>query len=150
MLEGSRMRRLPHRSAAVLVMLALLCGGGCGRVKKLFAPPESGSKPAPPAVPALKILGVPREDQVALRDVLQVRGLLRQADYYVVMINTQLVRKGEALVMTVGNKTYTLEILSVDEKRVIVRAVGKPVVAATPNATNAPALSDRSADTSDK
>lgn len=108
----------------LLATLPLLCC--CDRIEELFNPsPPAAEKPAAP-IPELLIIGVPEEDQVALKDLLQVRGLLRQGQDYVVMINTQLVRKGELLVLSHGDKVWQLEILSVDIDRVKVRAVSRP------------------------
>lgn len=113
------------RILAVFLLACLVLLTGCEKVKKLFSTAEK-AKPPPSAVPELQIIGVPEEEQVALRDLLVVRGLLRQAQDYVVVINTQIVRKGEALVLDVEDKTYHLEILSVNVDRVVVQAITEP------------------------
>ncbi|HIE10496.1 MAG TPA: hypothetical protein EYP62_02675 [Kiritimatiellae bacterium] len=108
-----------------LLTITALCSS-CDRIKDLLHPaPSAPQVPAAP-VPELLIIGVPEKDQIALRDLLKVRGLLRQGDDYVVMINTQLVRKGESLVISCGDKVWKMEILSVDIDRVRVRAVAQP------------------------
>ena len=108
-----------------LLAIVALCTS-CDRIKELLNPsPPAPEVPAAP-IPELMIIGVPEEDQVALRDLLKVRGLLRRGQDYVVMINTQLVRKGEFLVISHGDKVWQLEILSVDIDRVKVRAVARP------------------------
>lgn len=118
------MKRTIQILAVMLAGMMLLTG--CDKVKELLTPPEptpqKKSSGGMGPVPELQIFGVTEEEGVALRDYLEVRGLLQQAQDYVVVINTQLVRKGEVLRMDVEKSRYRVEVESIDEMRVILKA----------------------------
>lgn len=115
-------------AAACLVLLT-----GCDRLKVLLAKPQE-RKPSAAPVPSLQILGVSHEETKALSDLLHVRGLLQQADDYVVIINTQLVRKGEVLLMRVRNEKYDVRVQSISKMRVVLKADKRKTTAHTQGA----------------
>lgn len=118
--------------AGVVVLAVLVLGGGCDKLRKVAAP-QPKTKQTVAGVPALEILGVTEEEQVALRKYLVVKGLLQQAEDYVVIINTQLVRKGESMRMKIRKDEYDIRVLSISEMRVVLEAAR-----ATPALPSAP------------
>lgn len=109
------------RLVLLLIVAGLVLVSGCDKMRKLSAPQKPPRRVAA-AVPDLEILGVTEEEQIALRDLLVVRGLLQQAQDYVVIINTQLVRKGESMQMKVQKDVYDVRVLSITEMRVVLEA----------------------------
>ncbi|MBN1270569.1 MAG: hypothetical protein JXB04_13345 [Kiritimatiellae bacterium] len=120
---------------SALMLVGMVLASGCDKMTSMTAP-QKKPRPSVAAVPDLEILGVTEEEQIALRDLLIVRGLLQQAQDYVVIINTQLVRKGETMQMKVQKDTYDVRVLSITEMRVVLeaarRAGAPPAPAAKP------------------
>ncbi len=106
------------------ITLALFASTGCDKIKAFISPDKAPEEHSAPVVvgPELQILGFTIEEQVILSDFLEIRGLMRQANDYVVMINTQLVHKGEVLTLSVDKESYSVEVESIDEMRVILKA----------------------------
>lgn len=111
------------RAAAVVFLCCMVLLTGCDKVKEfLAAPPAEEDKPTAAPVPELEIIGVTEVEQIALKDLLKVKGLLQQAEDYVVMINTQLVRKGEIMRLQLQMDRYDVKVLTVTEMRVVLEA----------------------------
>lgn len=114
------------RHIAILTLIVcMLTVTGCDRIQTLFekeAEPVPERKPSAAPVPTLQILGVTATEQKAISDLLEVRGLLQQSEDYVVIINTQLVRKGESLKMPVDTDVYNVEVQSITEMKVVLKA----------------------------
>ncbi|MFH0954053.1 MAG: hypothetical protein V1873_06965 [Verrucomicrobiota bacterium] len=99
-------------AAAGLVLLA-----ACGK-----QPPKA---PAPSPVPKAEVFieGVPPEDAIILRDLLHVDGVMVKDTQHVAAINHQVVRAGEFLRLKVRSRKYTLQLLSITQQRILVKAV---------------------------
>ena len=87
----------------------------------------SAAAEAPPPQPATVVMfeGVEPEDEVILKDLLRVDGVLIKGTQYIVAINGQICNVGENLKLTAKTRTYDLKILSIADDRVLVRAVEK-------------------------
>ena len=104
--------------------LGLFLSTGCDQIKAFISSekPQKEETGVMVNAPELQILGVSVEEQMILSDFLEIRGLMRQSQDYVVIINTQLVRKGEVLSLDVKEKSFRVEVQSIDEMRVILKA----------------------------
>lgn len=69
--------------------------------------------------------GVEPEDEVILKDLLRVDGVLTKGTQYVVSINGQICNVGENLRLTARTRVYNLTLLSISGDRVLVSAIQK-------------------------
>jgi hypothetical protein len=115
----------------VLITASLLATSGCN--KKAGSGSEAEviitDTPAPPAeAPAetvkaeVKIAGVTHEEEVSLIDLLHVTGLLTQGTQQVAVINGSVVGMGEDMHIEAGGKEYTLQVLSITDTSIKLKA----------------------------
>ena len=114
----------------VLVAASLLMLSACS--KKAGSESESEviltDKLAPAAAPAetvkaeVKIAGVTHEEEVSLIDLLHVTGLLTQGTQQVAVINGEVVGMGEDMHLEAGGKEYTLQVLSITDTSIRLKA----------------------------
>lgn len=108
-------------AVAALALTLAAFAAGCKK------PPEE-AQPAQPAVQQAVVVfeGVAPEDEVVLKDLLRVDGVLAKGTQYIVSINGQICNVGENLKLTARTRTYDLKLLSITGDRVLVRAVQNP------------------------
>lgn len=87
--------------------------------------PKSQPAPSPPPVQQAVIVfeGVAPEDEIILKDLLRVDGVLIQGTQYIVSINGQICNIGENLKLTAKTRTYNLKLISISGDRVLLSAV---------------------------
>lgn len=109
------MQKLRQVMWAALVLAGLVAG--CSK--------ESDRPASAPPVPKAEIIieGVPPEDQIILRDLLRVDGVMIRGTQHVAAINHQVVRPGEQLRLKARNRRYNLQVLAITERRILVKAV---------------------------
>lgn len=109
------------RYAVVATLLLVALSAGCKK------PPEEAAPPPPPVQQAIVVFeGVAPEDEVILKDLLRVDGVLAKGTQYIVSINGQICNVGENLKLTARTRSYDLKLLSITGDRVLVRAVQNP------------------------
>ena len=118
------------RALGVLCTACLFIVAGCS--KKAGTDSESEviltDNLAPAAAPAetvkaeVKIAGVTYEEEVSLIDLLHVTGLLTQGTQQVAVINGNVVGMGEDMHLQAGGKDYTLQVLSITDASIKLKA----------------------------
>lgn len=101
----------------------------CGGCKPSKTPQEGGgAAPPAPAVQQAVIVfeGVAPEDEVVLKDLLRVDGVLVQGTQYICSINGQICNVGENLKLSAKTRTYNLKLIAVTGDRVLLSAVEGP------------------------
>lgn len=111
--------------AAVKIMCVAIGGlflwGGC---KPSDSPQGSSSAPAPAIQQAIVVFeGVAPEDEVVLKDLLRVDGVLVQGTQYICSINGQICNVGENLKLSAKTRTYNLKLIAISGDRVLLSAV---------------------------
>jgi len=109
----------------VLIVFSLVCVTMFAGCKK--STPVQEEKEKTPATTQTLIMfeGVEPEDEVILKDLLHVDGVLIRGEEYIVAINGQVCNIGENLKLTANHRTYNLQILSISNDSVLVRAIEK-------------------------
>lgn len=92
------------------------------------APTISSSVPLPPPKPKaeIEVQGVAPEEEVSIKDHLRVDGVLKQGAQYTAAINNQVVSIGDFMKLQVRSRQYNLEVLSISDERVLLKAVVTP------------------------
>ena len=109
------------RVVGIGVLGLMILSGGC----------RKGGSPGGAEAPAVQqtvvvFEGVPPEDEVILKDLLRLDGVLTKGTQYIVSINGQICNVGENLRLTARTRVYNLTLLSISGDRVLVSAVQKP------------------------
>ena len=107
----------PWTAVLVLACCALLLPAGCQ--KKEAAPPPRK------VTSVVDIGGLSPEDQMALKDLLRVDGVLMTGTQQVVAINNQVINIGDSLKVSVKGTTYTLQLLSIQDNVIRLKSVRK-------------------------
>ncbi len=107
--------------AAVLLMAAFL--GACKP-----SPEQARDAASAPAAQQAVIVfeGVAPEDELVLKDMLRVDGVLVQGTQYICSINGQICNVGENLKLSAKTRTYNLKLLAISGDRVLLSAVEGP------------------------
>ena len=119
-------------------LLTLLLAAGCekkdmgsGETAPATTTPDSSSissTPIPPPQPKaeVEVQGVEPQEEVSLKSHLRVDGVLKQGPQYTAAINNQVVSVGDFIKLQVRSRNYNLEVLSITEERVLLKAVASP------------------------
>lgn len=103
--------------AGVLGVAAI--GGGTAWKAGYFSP---RAEVVPAIGEALAIEGVNERLEVRLRDQIQLTGFLQRGkDYYVAIVNSQVVELGDVVVIDTGSERHELRVESISEDRVVLR-----------------------------
>jgi len=108
-----------------LVIFSFICIAMLVSCKKQAPVQEEEKTPPARAQTIIMFEGVEPEDEVILKDLLHVDGVLVRGEEYIVAINGQVCNIGENLKLTANKRTYNLQILSISNDSVLVRAVEK-------------------------
>ena len=124
---------------AVLLTGAVMLGLVAGCDKKDSGASGSGagtaasyssisSTPIPPPKPKaeIEVQGVEPQEEVSLKEHLRIDGVLKQGDHYTAAINNQVVNVGDFLKLQIRSRNYNLEVLSITDDRVLLKAVMTP------------------------
>ena len=126
------------RSAALLAGILMLgLAAGCDKndssssgdgTQDISAPTIGSSIPLPPPQPKaeIEVQGVAPEEEVSIKNHLRVDGVLKQGEQYTAAINNQVVSIGDFMRLQVRSRQYDLEILSISDERVLLKAVITP------------------------
>jgi hypothetical protein len=77
---------------------------------------------APPTEDSLSIEGADDRVEARLRESIELTGFLRRgADYYVAIINSQVVEEGGTVVIELESVRHELRVKSISENRVVLR-----------------------------
>ena len=74
----------------------------------------------------IEVQGVAPEEEVSIKNHLRVDGVLKQGDQYTAAINNQVVSIGDFMKLQVRNRQYDLEVLSISDERVLLKAIITP------------------------
>lgn len=108
------------------LMLAAAMSGGLLSACK---PSGQGSETLPSEKVKQAVIvfeGVAPEDEVVLKDLLRVDGVLIQGTQYICSINGQICNVGENLKLSAKTRTYNLKLLAISGDRVLLSAVENP------------------------
>lgn len=83
---------------------------------------EEKQPPAPIQQTVVVFEGVAPEDEVLLKDLLRVDGVLVQGTQYICSINGQICNVGENLEFNTSSRTYTLRLIAITGDRVVLSA----------------------------
>lgn len=89
---------------------------------------SSSAIPLPPPKPKaeIEVQGVEPEEEVSIKNHLRVDGVLKQGAQYTAAINNQVVSIGDFMKLQVRSRQYNLEVLSISDERVLLKAVITP------------------------
>jgi len=101
--------------------------------KEVLRPPPAASTPPSEATHvAVKVVEPRRAQEVSVDELrqralasLKISATMRRGARSLAVINGQVVQAGDTLIVTMGGRTFTFEIRSIDSKRVRIEPVDK-------------------------